>query len=295
MVDTGPVWLNDDSPASGLFPPKSADSPVVTVLGGTAEVPRAADHVERQLADPPGRMSRALPLFLVEQIAFRSGARAQTLVPWVTAPVGGFVLGGKAWEDAGAIEMAEGCELKSDYLVVTHLDARTDHWIVTLRLLRTKDSQCIGELSESFASADPARAVRRLANRLLELLAAKTDIEMRAAPEQYTLTETGHFPGYLLRLEQLLAVRCGSMDNVDARFLSGERDIIDGNLNQCLDAPASVNTRLLFAQTLRAMKKVRPDILPEFADRIALLQKEHALPEPAQRVVQAILDEALAK
>lgn len=294
MVDTGPVWLNHDSPAGGLFPAKSAGSPVVSILGSSAEVPRASEHVERQLADPPGRMSRALPLFLVEQIEFRSGARTQTLVPWVTAPVGGFVLAGKAWEDAGGLEMAEGCELKSDYLVVAHLDARTEHWIVRLRLLRTKDSQCIGELSESFASADPARAVRRLADRLLELLAATTKIDTHAAPEQYTLTETGHFPAYLLRLEQLLAVRCGGMTNMDARVLSGERDIIDGNLHQCLDAPASINTRLLFAQTVRAMKKARPDILPQFTERIALLQREHALPEPAQKVVQEILDEALA-
>lgn len=294
IVDTGPVWLNYDSPAGGLFPTKTADSPVVSFLGSTAEVTRAPDHVEQQLADPPGRMSRALPLFLVEQIEFRSGARAQTLVPWVTDPAGGFVLGGMAWEDAGAMEMAQGCELNGDYLVVTHLDTRTDDWIAYLRLLRTKDGQCLGQLSESFAMTDPARAVRRLADRLLELLAAQTNIEMHAAPEEYTLTETGHFPAYLLRLEQLLAVRCSSMDNVDARFLSGEREIIDGNLHQCLDAPASVNTRLLFAQTLRAMKRARPDILSEFAERIALLQKEHALPEPAQGVVQGILDEVLA-
>jgi hypothetical protein len=97
-----------------------------------------------------------------------------------------------------------------------------------------------------------------------------------------------------LRLEQLLAVSCSSIDNVDGRFLNGERELIDGNLLQCLDAPARVNTRLLFAQTLLAMKRARPDILPEFVERIALLQKECPLPEPAQGVVQGILDEALA-
>lgn len=293
LVDTGPVWLNYDSPAGGLFPAKAADSPVVSFLGSTAEVSHVPDHVEQQLADPPGRMSRALPLFLAEQIEFRTSACAQTLMPWVTEPAGGFVLGGKAWEDADAVEMAQGCELKSDYLVVTHLDTRTDDWTVNLRLLRTKDSQCIGQLSETFAIVDPTRGVRCLADRLLELLASQTNLAIHPAPANYTLSETGHFPSYLLRLEQLLAVRCSSMDNVDARFLSGERDIIDGNIHQCLDAPTSVNTRLLFAQTLRAMKRVRPDILPEYAERIALLQKEHVLPEPAQEVVQGILDEAL--
>ncbi|MBC3928601.1 lipopolysaccharide assembly protein LapB [Undibacterium sp. CY21W] len=294
MVDAGPVWLNYDSPAGSLFPAKAVDSPVVSFLGSTAEVARAPDHVEQQLADPPGRMSRALPLFLAEQIEFRSHARSQTLIPWVTVPNGGFVLGGEAWEDAAAVTMTQNCEQKADYLVVTHLNTTTDEWVVDLRLLCTKDGQCIGRVFESFSLADPSRAVRCLADKLLELLNTKAGIEIHAATNKYILTESNYFPAYLLRLEQLLAVRCSSIDKVDSRFLNGEREILEGNLLQCLDAPTSVNTRLLFAQTLRAMKRARPDILPEFSERVALLQKEHPLAAPVQRVVQEIFDEALA-
>jgi hypothetical protein len=42
------------------------------------------------------------------------------------------------------------------------------------------------------------------------------------------------------------------------------------------------------------MKKVRPEILPEFKDKLALLQKEKPLSEPAHGVVQRILNEVLA-
>lgn len=294
MVDAGPVWLNYDSPAGKLFPVKTSDSLVVSFLGSTAEVPHASKHVEQQLSDPPGRMSRALPLFLAEQIEFRSDARSQTLIPWVTSSAGGFVLGALTWEDAAAIKMSQDCEQKADYLVVTHLNNQSDEWAVDLRVLNTVDRQCIGRLSEPLSFVDPTPAVRRIADGLLELLKKHTNIQMNASAEKYLLPKTSYFPSYLLRLEQLLAVRCAGIDNVSSGFLNGEREIIDGSLLQCLDAPTSVNTRLLFAQTVRAMKTARPDILPEFVERIALLQKDHALPEPAHGVVQEILDKALA-
>jgi hypothetical protein len=42
------------------------------------------------------------------------------------------------------------------------------------------------------------------------------------------------------------------------------------------------------------MKKIRPEILPEFQDKLALLQKEKPLSEPAQSVVRRMLNEVLA-
>jgi hypothetical protein len=42
------------------------------------------------------------------------------------------------------------------------------------------------------------------------------------------------------------------------------------------------------------MKRVRPEILPEFRGKLDLLQKENPLREPAHTIVQRIIDEALA-
>jgi hypothetical protein len=103
-----------------------------------------------------------------------------------------------------------------------------------------------------------------------------------------------HFPNYLLRLEQLLAVRCATIDKINSGFLNGEREIIDGNLQLCLAFPKSISMRLVLAQTLLGMKKVRPDLVAEFEDKIKLLQKEEPLQEPVQSLLQRILDEATA-
>ncbi|MFZ0710129.1 MAG: hypothetical protein WAM53_08835 [Terrimicrobiaceae bacterium] len=42
------------------------------------------------------------------------------------------------------------------------------------------------------------------------------------------------------------------------------------------------------------MKLALPAILPEFWERVELLRREHPLPEPAQSVVQRILNAAFA-
>jgi hypothetical protein len=47
-------------------------------------------------------MTRALPLFLAEQIWFKTNARVQTLAPWVTGKSCGFVLSGAPWRDEDA-------------------------------------------------------------------------------------------------------------------------------------------------------------------------------------------------
>ena len=111
------------------------------------------------------------------------------------------------------------------------------------------------------------------------------------AHRQYQLAQK-HRPARL-RLEQLLAIRCAGMNGVPSGFFHGEREVLDGNLQLCLDHPVNVSTRILLVQTLAAFKRVRPEILPEFKERIALLQKEKPLPEPAQGVVQRMINEAL--
>jgi hypothetical protein len=83
------------------------------------------------------------------------------------------------------------------------------------------------------------------------------------------------------------------MDGVSPSFLNGEREIIDGNLRLCVARPENVGTRLLFARTLLAMKRVRPGISGEFKDKILLLQQKHPLHGPANGIVQQMFNEAL--
>ena len=294
LTNEGPVWLKSSSPAAGLFPVKSSDALVIAFLGCTAEMASKEQSVKRQMADTPGRLSRAVPLFLAEQVSFGSRARVQTLVPWILNEGGGFVLSGVAWKDEEAADHSRQGQTKSDYVVTTHLKTQAEPWTVELRLIRSIDGQCLGTLNTSFPSAKPQDAIPDLARQLLTLLAQQAKVEPQPVPASYQVPTSEQFPLYLLRLEQLLTIRCGSMDGLSPGFLSGEREIVDGNLQLCLAYPNNVSTRILFAQTLLAMKKIRPDILLEFKEKIALLQKEKPLSEPAHGVVQRMLNEVSA-
>jgi tetratricopeptide (TPR) repeat protein len=287
----GPVWLRPDSPMAELFPAKLHDSPRVALLGSSAEVATNSQRSEARLADTPGRLSRALPLFLAEQLEFSTVARAYTLIPWIESASGAFVVSGVCWSDEDAANYARQGEVSSDYVVIAHLKTQLDPWIAELRLVRTIDVKCLAEFSGRFSPDKPETAVPNLADRLLAAIASELEIHPPTALYDYP---TGaEFAFYLLRLEQLLATRCTAMEGADG-FLSSERDIIDGNIQLCVASPNCIPARVLLAQTLLAMKRVRGDILSEFREKLGLLQKEKPLQEPAHTIVQRIIDQALA-
>jgi tetratricopeptide (TPR) repeat protein len=320
----GPIWLKPTSPASELFPARTLNGIGVAFLAGTAEIATNSKKIEHQMSDGPGRLCRALPLFLAEQVEFRTNARVQTLVPWIVGEQSGFMLAGVPWTDEDAASHARQAGIsshpplrvarsdgerdgvrclpeseaydgaKNDYVVLTHLKPANEPWTVELRLVRTIDGKCLGDLTAAFTSSKPEEAVPQLAEQLLALLAAQAEVDTLPPAPLYQTPTGPNFPYYLLRMEQLLAVRCAGMDGVKDKWLNSEREIINGNIQQCLNCPQNVPVRLLLAQTLAGMKKIRPEILPEFQDKLALLQKEKPLSEPAQSVVQRLLNEVLA-
>lgn len=290
----GPVWMKPDSPAVELFPARPVDGPSICFLGGSIEYATNSRKIEQQMADAAGRLSRALPLFFAEQAHWSTDARVSTLIPWVVGPPGGFVVSGVAWEAAQAAYFARQGDRPHDYVVTVHIKTQSEPWLVELHVIRTIDGTSLGSLAASFNMANPETAVPMLARQLIGLLRQEADATSQQMPASYAVPQGSSFPYYLLRLEQLLAVRCGGMDGAHRGFLSGEREIVDGSLQLCLSHPDSLAVRLLFAQTLAAMKRARPDVVGEFQDKAALLQKKHPLPSAAQGVIERIISEALA-
>lgn len=286
----GPVWTAaEDVP--GLLEDEDPAGPTVCFLGSTAEQAEQSAGMAHQMTDEAGRLSRSLPLFLAEQVALTTTAEAETLVPWVMLKPGAFALSGRAWTDEEAAQYAGAGH---DYVVVTHLRAMWDPWQVQLRLVRTRDAACVGTLGAALDSEAPAEGVRRLADRLLALLVEQAAVQARTPPPLYAVPAGAGFTSYLVRLEQLLAIRCFNMEGADPAALSGTREMIAGNLQLCLDNPRNAVTRLLLVQTVRGLRKGHLNAVREFADRLTLLQREHPLPPEAHAVVQRLLDEALA-
>jgi hypothetical protein len=123
LYTDGPIWLKSGSPAAQLFALRK--EPIrACFLGSSAELHSPSIEVQLQIADSPGRLSRALPLFLAEQVAFKTRASAQTLTPWVAEQLGGFVFSGKPWPDEDAVKYARQTQIQDDYVIVSHLKTK---------------------------------------------------------------------------------------------------------------------------------------------------------------------------
>lgn len=288
----GPVWLKPSSPAAGLFQVETTDTPLIAFLGSAAKVATNSKRIVIQIANPAGRLSRALPLFLAEQVQFAGRARVRTLLPWVRGKMPGFVLSGAAWADEAAAGHARQNSPDCGLVVTAYLQADDEPWKVDLRLIRTSDGRRLGELTSTFPSDKWEDGIPDLARRLTSLLAETAKVGLRPLPSSYRIPQGPACTDYLLRLEQLLALRCAGMDGVPPTFLNGEREMLEGGLLLSLSAPDNANVRLLFTEMALAMKRVRPEIMTAFKERVALLQKDRPLPEPSQGIVQATLDEA---
>jgi len=249
----------------------------VAFVGSTAAVPNAPATPQVQIADLAGRVSRILPLYLSEQAQFFAGARVRALFPWMENAAGGsFVLMTEATRDADAIGRAQaggGC----DFVVVTHVKAQQNPWSATMRLLRCSDGKCVFQ-KEAFVTPDRTDLLGvELAIELQRALAEHAGTKPAAASE-YLPPAPPQLGSYMLRLEQLLAVRCAT----SVKALHGIREIVDGCLHLCLDLPDSVLLRTLLADVVARVRNVRPDVIEEYAERLALLEQEHPLSEPAQ-------------
>jgi tetratricopeptide (TPR) repeat protein len=294
LTISGPVWLKPESPAAELFPVKDVDGPSICFIGGSVEHAVQAERIEPQPSDAAGRLSRAVPLFFAEQTHWRTDARASTLTPWLIRPTSGFVVGGRPWSDEQVAGMARQGSEPNDYVVTAHLKVQSEPWQLEVRLLRTIDGACLGTLATEFLMASIEVAIPALMEKVLSLLKIETGAVLVPPPSDYLVPGHGSLANYLLRLEQLLATRCSGMEGVPPGFLSGEREILEGNLHLCLAHPDSLAVRILFAQTLQAMKKIRPDVILEFHDKTALLQRQHPLPGAAQGVLDRLFNECMS-
>ncbi|HEY1107478.1 MAG TPA: hypothetical protein VGE76_02560 [Opitutaceae bacterium] len=286
----GPVWLRPLSPAAELFLGKPTDAPVVVFYNASVEYAAPADMPNVQLSDNAGRLSRALPLFLAEQTYFRTDAVGRVLQAWIPSLHGAFAVTASAWSDADASAQARTQQPAADYAFTFHLRTTTTPWSLDLRLLRTIDGALLASTTIPLESQPPGGFLTRTADVMLSLLREHADLATLPAPESYVIPNPSDVSEYTLRLEQALAVAVAAMPEAQGGSLNREREIVSGMLDLCLAQPRNLPVRLLLVQTLTNLRKVRPQVVAEFNEKVTLLQREHPLPMPAQGVIQRMVD-----
>lgn len=284
----GPLWLKPDSPVAACFAQPAEDRPGVVFLGSTFETAVPLKEVKVGNSDNPGRFSRALPLFLSETFYVNQLAWGAVGIPWMEH--GGYVVSGQESDDDNLIGHARQLagDAGVDFVVYSHLLTRGENWTVKIRLLRMIDGKRLAEFSTPFAETRFSEVADRILAELTQAFAAET-APVRSTPRpSIRAAELDH---YLFRLEQCLAATCATMDTAGEGFLNNPADILNGMLHLCLQNPTHAESRLLLLRTVRAFKKVEPELLASFREKIAALMAEKPLNKPLQAVVQNELQE----
>lgn len=285
----GAIWLPSDSPAASLFALKNKGSSRLAVIGSSAD---KDDAQGVQMTDHAGRLSRALPLFLVEQATFQMQMAAYTLTPLIEqSGQTSFLLSGAPWTPKAAQRMMDDQRIGVEYLATVSLHCRSQPWEVELLLIRVSDGTLLKTLRVPLANNNTpsAEAITRLAQEMMQAIHEDGSQALRSPPAYYQPpADADGFAEYLLRIEQLLALRCFK----EHGGVYGEREIASGILAYCAAHPRNVTVRLLLATALHHLKTLHPAVVMEVKDLVSKLHHTEPLPEPAQSVITRILKDA---
>jgi hypothetical protein len=230
-------------------------------------------------------------LVLAEQVHLASTAIATALLPWAQGH--GFALFGKPGEDQNLLESVRKMDQPPAFLVSAIVDATGETWGLSLRLLRVSDAVCLASVEQRAPMNDPAPGVEELCISFMRKLTEHARIEGTAPPSWYRRPQGSEGSDYLLRLEQQLSVESSGLSFLEGGAIFGEHEILEGALQLCVRNPDNATTRMLYAQTLRGMKKVRSEIPSQYKERTVLLQRDHPIAGHLGTLIEKAISEAL--
>jgi hypothetical protein len=266
-----PIWSRGVLGFDAVLPAKAASSPRVHFVCGSGEANEdTGGKVVSQPTNDLGRLTRALPLFLAEEVYLRSNARTAFLLPWMKQ--GGFILSAKPWTQA----FLPPDHTPPDLIVFLHVDARETPWLLNVRIENMQRNAAPVIFERAFTPATAGEDVLGLLNDLLTRLTIllalrREDAGLETPPENL-------LPGYLAGIEQALAVGLAARQPDPPNFLYQERAIFDHLFDVAIYGQRLLRPRMLLVNALEAQSRRRKDIAAEYLDKLALLQEKHALP-----------------
>jgi tetratricopeptide (TPR) repeat protein len=267
-----PVWARGVLGFDSVLPAKTRMSPQIHFVCGSGE--GGEDPGGKVISQPTndlGRLARALPMFLAEEIYLRTNARTAFLWPWMKQ--GGFILSAKPWTRAFLPSDAK----PPDLIVYLHVDARSTPWVLNFRIEHEQRGATPSEFALGFdlrsAGHDALTMLYDLIPRLTVLLALRREESNSAlgTPPAELLA------AYLAAIEQALAIGLAARQTTGESFLHQERSIFDHLFDVALQGEQLLRPRMLLVNALENETRRRPDIAREYLDKLAMLQQRHAL------------------
>ena len=268
-----PVWARGVLGFDAVLPVKGAAAPRIHFICGSGEAHEdPGSKVISQPTNDLGRLARALPMFLAEEMYLRTNARTAFLLPWMKQ--GGFILSARPWTRA----FLPPDHTPPDLFVFLHVDAREAPWLLKVTIENAQRHTSPVMFEQAFSLETAGRDLTALLNDLLPRLTILLALRREDTEAALDMPPPELLPGYLAGLEQALAVGLAARQQGGADFLHQERSIFDHLFDVALGGAALLRPRLLLINALENQARRRPDIVREYLDKLALLQQQHVLP-----------------
>lgn len=269
-----PVWSRGVLGFENVLPAKAASAPRIQFVCASGEGPAAASDgkVISQPTNDLGRLSRALPMFLAEEVFLRTSARSAFLLPWLKT--GGFILSAKPWTRA----FLPADHAPPDVLVFMHIDAAHSPWLLRVTIEQpTRDARPVS-FEQAFELRTAAQDAMTLLNDVITRITILLALRREDTSDSLATPPAGLLPGYLSGIEEALAIGLAARLPDAGAFLYQERAIFDHLFDIALHGEQQVRPRMLLVNALENQSRRRPEIVREYLDKLALLQDKHPLP-----------------
>jgi tetratricopeptide (TPR) repeat protein len=289
-----PVWARGVLGFDTVLPAKTKSSPRVHFVCGSAETgDDTGATVVSQPTNDLGRIARALPMFLAEEIYLRTNARTAFLVPWIKQ--GGFILSAKPWTRAFLPPDLTPPEI----IVYLHVDARASPWRLVVSIENEQRHATAVVFEQTFALDSAGHDALTLLYNLIPRLTSALALRREESNSALGTPPAELLPGYLAAIEQALAIGLAARQTGGENFLHQERSIFDHLFDVALQGDALLRPRMLLVNALENQTRRRPDIAREYLEKLALMQQRHPLPaglgsDLVAKGVQTVIEKAHA-
>jgi tetratricopeptide (TPR) repeat protein len=269
-----PVWARGVLGFEAVLPAKAAAAPRIHFICGSGEAHEdTGGKVMSQPTNELGRIARALPMFLAEEVYLRTNAKTAFLLPWMKQ--GGFILSAKPWTRA----FLPPDHSPPDLLVYLHVDARESPWLLKVSIENAqRDAQPV-VFEQAFNLESAGHDVLTLLYDLIPRVTILLALRREEAAAALGTPPAELLPGYLAAIEQALAVGLAARQTGGEGFLHQERSIFDHLFDVALHGAELLRPRMLLVNALENETRRRPDIAREYLEKLTLLQQRHALPD----------------
>lgn len=251
-----PPWLLGMQGMEWAAPPRGRDRPRVAVLPLAAVDEPSGDIARSGREDERGKLSRALPLFLLEQLIYCSDLNAALNLP--VANGHGLVLFGGAVDDEQLDPLAEDFDL----VVEGEVSERAEGFKIVCRLRQLSNRSTLKRVERQFKEEETGDSLLIMAGEILAAIgiAASTSIEPRLPV--YALPTTRTYE-YLSALGQYLAVTLACSANA-RDSLYGERNIYGWLQTLAVSIPDNESAQFMYFTALAKGRRMKSPIVDEF-------------------------------